>query len=313
MCYSTQKKGNRPISRTFEKQDGLNTFCFHLDLVTTDKPQIANNPESNIQTVPFLPEGKGRQGEGGLRTKGYFKRPFNGKPLVSVITVVLNGRECLEQTIRSVLDQSYDNVEYIIIDGGSTDGTIDIIRKYEHAIGYWVSEPDKGLYDAMNKGWLIANSSGFVLFLGAGDKLLSLPSDIGKFDISRVVFGKVDLGGGKFFNSKADIRLKLGNTLHHQALLINKSLNPEPPFNTKYKIYADFDFNQRILKQGVKFIRSGNFVSYAMPGGVTGRICTKELVKECASVVKKNFGMFWSILAVMYFLYQEVKLRVNRL
>lgn len=278
-------------------------------MVTKEQPIIENAPSSKVQTQLFLPSHPRRQGEGGLRTKGYFKRPFNGKPLVFVITVVFNGAEYLEKTIQSVISQTYDNIEYIIIDGGSTDGTINIIKKYEKHITKWISEPDRGIYDAMNKGWLLAKDLSFVLFLGAGDKIITFPSDVETFAIDQIVFGKVDLGGGKFFNSKADIRLKLGNTLHHQALLINKSLHPEPPFNTKYKVYADFDFNQRLLKQGVKFVYSGNFVSYAMPGGVTGKLC----IRESASIVKKNFGIFWAALAIIYYLYQGTKIGFNKI
>lgn len=73
-------------------------------------------------------------------------------PLISIITVVYNGSKTLEQTIQSVINQSYKNIEYIIIDGYSTDGTIEIIKKYEKVVSFWISEPDKGLYDAMNKG-----------------------------------------------------------------------------------------------------------------------------------------------------------------
>ena len=74
-------------------------------------------------------------------------------PKVSIITVVYNGAEYIEQTIQSVINQSYKNLEYIIIDGGSTDGTQNIIKKYEQNIAYWVSEKDAGMYHAMNKGW----------------------------------------------------------------------------------------------------------------------------------------------------------------
>ena len=74
------------------------------------------------------------------------------KPLISIITVVLNSVETIEKTIKSIIGQSFTNYEYIIIDGGSNDGTIDIIRKYSSYISYWISEPDKGIYDAMNKG-----------------------------------------------------------------------------------------------------------------------------------------------------------------
>lgn len=91
--------------------------------------------------------------EGGLRIKGLFnKKSEPDRPLLSIITVCFNSEKYLEQTIQSVINQTYDNIEYIIIDGGSTDSTLDIIRKYEDKIAYWVSEPDKGISDAFNKG-----------------------------------------------------------------------------------------------------------------------------------------------------------------
>ena len=93
------------------------------------------------------------------------------KPLLSIITVVYNGEKYLEETIQSVISQSYKNIEYIIIDGGSTDGTIDIIRKYEKHISYWVSEADNGQSDALNKGFEKAN--GVVMaWLNADDYFL---------------------------------------------------------------------------------------------------------------------------------------------
>ena len=90
------------------------------------------------------------------------------QPVFSIITVTYNAERWLERTILSVLSQSYPNIEYIIIDGGSTDGTVDIIKKYEERIAYWVSEPDKGIYDAMNKG--IQKATGeWINFMNAGD------------------------------------------------------------------------------------------------------------------------------------------------
>ena len=86
--------------------------------------------------------------EGGLRTKGNLKKSNNINPLVSIVTVVLNGEKYLESTIQSIVGQSYENMEYIIVDGGSSDKTINIIKKYENKIDYWVSEQDKGISDA---------------------------------------------------------------------------------------------------------------------------------------------------------------------
>jgi glycosyltransferase involved in cell wall biosynthesis len=94
--------------------------------------------------------------EGGLRFTGQAKASTPDKPLISIITVIFNGEEFLEQTLQSVQNQSYDNIEYIIVDGGSTDSTLDIVKQYSSLIDYWVSEPDDGLYDAMNKGIALA-------------------------------------------------------------------------------------------------------------------------------------------------------------
>ena len=106
--------------------------------------------------------------EGGLKTRGCQKKSIPGNPLVSIITVALNGEKHLEQTIQSVVCQSYRNIEYIIIDGGSTDGTLDIIKKHEEKIDYWISEPDNGIYDAMNKGIKLAQGE-LVGILNAND------------------------------------------------------------------------------------------------------------------------------------------------
>ena len=136
-------------------------------LLTREKPEIVNNSEDKFESVLFLSEGKERKSEGGLRTKGYYKKSYEDKPLISIITVVYNGEKYLEETILSVINQTYDNVEYIIIDGGSTDGTIDIIKKYNDNIDYWVSEKDRNMYDGINKGLKIAS----------GDIVASLNSD----------------------------------------------------------------------------------------------------------------------------------------
>ena len=88
---------------------------------------------------------------GGLRLKNIFKKKKNHF-LISIITVVFNGEKYLEETIKSVINQTNKNFEYIIVDGGSTDRTLDIIKKYDQQIDYWISQEDKGIYDAFNKG-----------------------------------------------------------------------------------------------------------------------------------------------------------------
>lgn len=110
--------------------------------------------------------------EGGLRLQGVSKTSETGKPLITVITVVFNGVTTMEKAIQSVLGQTYGNVEYIIVDGSSSDGTLGIIKKYEHTIDYWVSEPDGGIYDAFNKAIGLASGDYYVV-VGSDDELFA--------------------------------------------------------------------------------------------------------------------------------------------
>lgn len=143
--------------------------CFSTTrCLTQERPVIESRSEDQIEPLLFWPKGEGRQGEGGLRTQKYFKLSQTDKPLISVLTVVYNGAEFIQETIQSVIEQTYDNVEYIVIDGGSTDGTLEIIKKYEHAIDYWISEKDNGMYDAIAKGLRLVTGD-IVAYINAGD------------------------------------------------------------------------------------------------------------------------------------------------
>jgi glycosyltransferase involved in cell wall biosynthesis len=215
-------------------------------------------------------------------------------PWITIITVVYNGEACLESTIQSVFELQYCNLSYIVIDGNSTDGTVDIINKYNDVISYWVSENDSGIYDAMNKGWACARDDSFILFLGAGDKVVSLPDNMNNYSVNDVVFGRVMLGDKLIFKPVVDYKLKISNTVHHQAMLVHKSLTRDNPFNLEYKFYSDFDFNQRLLKSGARFVYSDSFVGYALPGGVT----SKFYYRENFAIVLKNYGLFWALVSL---------------
>lgn len=227
-------------------------------------------------------------------------------PLINIVVVTFNAVQHLRQTIESVALLDYPRVQLIVIDGGSKDGTVDIIRDQERHIHYWVSEKDKGIYDAFNKGWNAADPESYVLYLGAGDKILTLPA-IENIRRANVIYGQVILDEKVTFRSKVDFRLKLGNTLHHQALLVKKSVMPQSPFDLQFRTYADFDFNQRLLKQKVVFIFDNNFLSYALPGGVSQQFNTAESL----SVVRKNYGLLFFVLARGYYFLQEIRKRIG--
>jgi glycosyltransferase involved in cell wall biosynthesis len=214
---------------------------------------------------------------------------------ISVITVVLNDATHLEATIQSVIEKKTTvNLDYLIIDGGSTDGTIEIIRRYDNQLYYWISERDSGIYDAMNKGWAAATDDSFILFLGAGDLLISLPDNMARYNRNDVVYGNVLMGRESVFTARAGFHLKLYNSLHHQALLVNKACHPGAPFNTGYRLYGDFDFNQRLMKSGARFIFSPQFNAYAHPGGLS----YKQDFSESLRIIRKNYGYFWMLLAL---------------
>jgi len=269
------------------------------DLVMTELKAV-HKPEDKFETVLFLPEGEGRQGEGGLRTQGYFKKSEVDKPLITVVTVVYNGEQFLEETILSVINQAYDNVEYIIIDGGSTDGTLDIIRKYKHAIDYWVSEKDHGISDAFNKA-VRCSLGDYINFQGDGDGfckedgLLKLVKALGH-DRPGLVSAKIkriDVDGARLFISTQPGLFNKGSLLHrmslpHQGLLTHKSFFKEfGLFDTNNVFCMDYELLLRAYNDFPK-VKLVNIVlaNWRDDGLGNGRI--KDVLKEYHSIKLKN-------------------------
>jgi glycosyltransferase involved in cell wall biosynthesis len=221
---------------------------------------------------------------------------------------VLNGEQYLEQAIRSVITQPYEHIQYIVIDGGSKDGTVDIIRRYEEQIDYWVSEPDEGIYDAMNKGWA-ASHGDYVYYLGADDVLLNLPiSSLAKAyrDNVDLVYGDVCLSNGRYFRSRYGIGLLVNNTLHHQGLFLKRSLFDTPPFRKDYKVFSDFDLNQRLYKQGRRAL------AVRRPIALFRLTRTREQSRSAESfqIVRDNFGV---VVMMVSFLFLKLRGVVFRL
>ena len=134
---------------------------------------------------------------GGLRTRGFYKAE-GPEPIITVITIAYNCAASIEETMLSVLNQTYSNIEYVVIDGGSTDGTLEVIRKYDHAIDYWLSEPDRGIYDAMNKG-IRASTGQWLNCLNVKDVFFSN-------DTIQLVADKYLKSGARFIYSDVPLR-----------------------------------------------------------------------------------------------------------
>ena len=188
----------------------------------------------------------------------------NNQPLISIITVVYNGDTHLEQTIQSVIGQSYKNIEYIVIDGGSTDSTIDIIKKYEERITYWISEKDNGIYDAMNKGVQVATGD-FVNFLNADDTICAdnaLEYIVGHMDQDdSVYFSRARIVSDTIswiYPAKEVVNMEKWlkwNLPNHQTMFFPKSFYKNHLYDTRLKIGADDDYKLFALRnKDVRFI-----------------------------------------------------------
>jgi glycosyltransferase involved in cell wall biosynthesis len=248
--------------------------------------------------------------EGGSRKKSPFKNMELGNPLVSIITVVYNGASGIEETVVSVKERLTDDIEYIIIDGGSSDGTLDVIRKHEASIDYWISEPDRGIYDAINKGIKISNGY-FFFVLNLGDKLIELPHaelKEAKEKGGDVILFNVLLSNGKVISSKIDYRTRFGNTIHHQGAFYKRSLNIT--YDLTYRVYSDFDLNQKLFLQRKKFMKFNKVVSSHSLSGISN---DRKYRSEYFSVIRKNFGLVWVIIGFLYIWQGEMRIKFKNL
>jgi glycosyltransferase involved in cell wall biosynthesis len=233
-----------------------------------------------------------------------WKRGGSDMPLISVITVVFNGRATLEETICSVLRQTYGNVEYIVVDGGSSDGSLEIIRKYDDRIDFWISERDRGIYDAMNKGMSLA-SGDIVGFLNADDLyaddgVLQKISDAFQSasiqacyadliyvsqDNSRVV---------RYWKSKKFVKgdFAKGWSPAHPTFYVRRSeFEHMGLFDSAYKLAADVEFMMRYLERGgLNSVYIPDVLVRMRVGGVSNR-SWKNIVlqnKEVFAALRKN-------------------------
>lgn len=222
------------------------------------------------------------------------------KPRITIITAVYNRVDTVEQCILSVINQTYDNLEYIIIDGGSTDGTVDVIRKYADKIAYWCSESDKGIYDAWNKG--VSHATGdYINFIGSDDVMYGnnvIKNMVSYLDKSvDVLAGSIMVVNEKtcfeFINNnsyvinKADYK---GGCIATQGTFAKRELCNKYKFDISYKIAADYKFFLQYYYDSsirIKFV--DEIVQYFSDEGVSS--IDWDFVRNEDNIIYKELGL----------------------
>lgn len=236
-------------------------------------------------------------------------------PKISIITVTLNDRDTIEKTIKSVLNQSYKDIEYIIIDGGSTDGALEIINRYKKNLSYFISEPDKGIYNAMNKGAKKATGD-YLYFLNAGDILHNnevLKEVVENMENTDMFFGKVMVvGENNIPNLKGTVsknKVKLGAKVSQQAVFLKRSVFEKVGgLDEKYKIASDFDLLCKVFDSNYDVKKSDIIICDFDSSGVSSNL--EKAYEDTRKVIYDRYGIFYS---TIYFLFTRLKLLAAKL
>lgn len=245
---------------------------------------------------------------------------MNTLPKISIITVIFNNDDELEHTIKSINELRYSNYEYIIIDGKSTDNTIEIIKKYETNITKWISETDNGLYDAMNKGIKLSKGD-YIWFLNAGDQvadtkiLTKLFTDSPYYDIyysDTIVinqnYSTIGLLSNHTHNNAPQNlswrSMSKGMVVCHQSFIVKKNIVPY--FDINYKYSADIDWVIKCLKSSSNTYKSNSIIAKFQIGGISKEYLLPSM-KERYYILKNHFGFLKNLLNHIFLLIRYFK------
>lgn len=237
--------------------------------------------------------------------------------LITVVTICYNAVSEIENTILSVINQSYDNIEYIVIDGHSNDGTVDVIKKYQDRITKWVSEPDKGIYDAMNKGISLATGK-YINFMNAGDCFYDndVVSNISKYTDKNatIIYGNTLMRYPSYniVTKPFPIEdLSWHMAFGHQSSFISLDYQKSHPYSLKYRSSSDYDFFYHAYMDNVSFYYVDLLVAnYEATKGVSS-VSFKLVENEMADILGVNTNLAWRINLEIRYLWYCIKQKIK--
>ncbi|MCC8425260.1 glycosyltransferase family 2 protein [Mucilaginibacter sp. UR6-11] len=222
------------------------------------------------------------------------------QPILSVITIVYNNAKYIERTMLSVLNQTYRGIEYIVIDGRSTDGTLEVIEKYKSRVAKLISEKDKGIYDAMNKG-LAAATGDYVLFMNSADEFYADDTVANVFATAPdadIYYGETEMIdeegrslGRRRHKAPANFTwrsFKYGMSVSHQAIYIKRSL--VEPYDPRYQLSADIDWILRAVKKAKRIVNVNQYVARYQVGGMS-KLKHRQSLAERFDIMKRHYGL----------------------
>ncbi len=246
------------------------------------------------------------------------------KPVISIITICYNAERLLEGTILSVIEQSYKNIEYIIVDGSSRDSTVTLIKKHEKNISKWISEPDEGIYDAMNKGLKMATGD-YVWFMNAGDRIFKKdtiknmvknwsPEIDAVYGEAMIVNDRRDYIGKRSEITTRPLPNKIdwkqftkGMLICHQSFLVKRSI---VPFYIKNNISADFDWMIKCLKISKNTLNTNQVLCEYLAGGISVQGKRKSL-KDRFKIMIHHFGWLTTLVAHINIFFRALYFKIN--
>lgn len=243
-------------------------------------------------------------------------------PKVSVITVVFNAAAVIGNTIKNIANQTYDNIELVVVDGGSTDETVSIIRSFERVVTKWISEPDKGIYDAMNKGTRLATGD-WIIFMNAGDSFYENNS-VEKFvnfvrssANADMIFGDVIIVDGNREwkrELKNDFMFLIRNMICHQCIFYSKdSFKKAGGFDIRYRMTADFEHLMRMKTNGLRIVRFPQVISrYSLDGVSATEKGIRKIWSERMQIFSEHKGVPL-FTRITYWLYAKLALQFRKL